>query len=88
MTSPVVDEELKAECITLEHVDTNLGKENSFPEPDYTPGELKKVLRKLDFHLLPLCFLLYTFSVLDVRCPPSPDKVAINADFWLEIQPG
>lgn len=70
MTSPVVGEELKAECIDLEHVGTNMDKENSFSEPDYTPDELKKVLRKLDFHL-PLCFLLYTFSVLDVRFPPG-----------------
>ena len=27
--------------------------------------ERAKVIRKLDLHLLPLCFILYTFSVLD-----------------------
>ena len=27
--------------------------------------EIKRVVRKLDFNLLPLCFVLYTFSVLD-----------------------
>lgn len=31
-----------------------------------TEEEKHKVVRKLDFHLLPLCFVLYTFSVLDV----------------------
>lgn len=32
----------------------------------YTEEEKRKVVRKLDLHLLPFCFLLYTFSVLDV----------------------
>ena len=71
MTSPVVNES-EAECIALEQVDTNLDKEKSFQEPEYTQDELKKVIRKLDFYLLPLCFVLYTFSVLDVRCPKIP----------------
>ena len=31
----------------------------------FTPKEQARVIRKLDFHLLPLCFILYTFSVLD-----------------------
>ncbi|KUJ22189.1 MFS general substrate transporter [Mollisia scopiformis] len=30
-----------------------------------TPEERRRVVRKLDLHLLPLCFILYTFSVLD-----------------------
>ncbi|KAF2757356.1 MFS transporter [Pseudovirgaria hyperparasitica] len=30
-----------------------------------TPQELRRVIRKLDFYLLPLFFILYTFSVLD-----------------------
>lgn len=29
------------------------------------PRDLTKVVRKLDLHLMPLCFILYTFSVLD-----------------------
>lgn len=31
----------------------------------YTPGEIRAVVRQLDFRLMPLCFVLYTFSVLD-----------------------
>ncbi|ETS79919.1 hypothetical protein PFICI_07448 [Pestalotiopsis fici W106-1] len=31
----------------------------------FTPNEIKRVVRKLDFRLMPLCFILYTFSVLD-----------------------
>lgn len=31
----------------------------------YTPAEIRVVVRKLDFRLMPLCFVLYTFSVLD-----------------------
>lgn len=33
------------------------------PEP--SPDEVRRVIRKLDWHILPLCFVLYTFSVLD-----------------------
>lgn len=45
------------------------------PTQPITEEEKRKVVRKLDFHLLPLCFVLYTFSVLDVskkylRCTP------------------
>ncbi|KAF3022590.1 hypothetical protein E8E14_013493 [Neopestalotiopsis sp. 37M] len=32
---------------------------------NYTPDEIRNVVRKLDFRLMPLCFVLYTFSVLD-----------------------
>lgn len=39
--------------------------ENGIQHP-YTEAEKQKVVRKLDAHLLPFCFLLYTFSVLDV----------------------
>lgn len=60
------DDELKAECIALENVDGGVDQEKGTPEPNYTPEELKGVLWKLDWHLMPLCFLLYTFSVLDV----------------------
>ncbi|KAF4954226.1 hypothetical protein F66182_18409, partial [Fusarium sp. NRRL 66182] len=38
--------------------------ENGIQHP-YTEAEKQKVVRKLDAHLLPFCFLLYTFSVLD-----------------------
>ena len=31
----------------------------------FSPEERRKVIRKLDLWLMPLCFLLYTFSVLD-----------------------
>lgn len=31
----------------------------------YSPEEVRKVVRKLDLYLMPLCFTLYTFSVLD-----------------------
>ena len=39
--------------------------ENGIQHP-YTEDEKRKVVRKLDLRLLPFCFLLYTFSVLDV----------------------
>ncbi|KAJ6141322.1 MFS general substrate transporter [Penicillium chermesinum] len=39
-------------------------KESTVPV-EYTPEELKKVVRKMDCCLLPLCFVLYSFSVLD-----------------------
>lgn len=39
--------------------------ENDIRYP-YTEEEKRKVVRKLDLRLLPFCFLLYTFSVLDV----------------------
>lgn len=42
---------------------TNL--ENINVPEKYTDAEIRKVVRKLDWHLLPLCFILYTFSVLD-----------------------
>lgn len=31
----------------------------------YSQDEIRSVVRKLDWHLMPLCFILYTFSVLD-----------------------
>lgn len=40
--------------------------ENGGIQHPYTEDEKRKVVRKLDLHLLPFCFLLYTFSVLDV----------------------
>lgn len=34
-------------------------------QSDVTEKETAAVVRKLDWHILPLCFILYTFSVLD-----------------------
>ena len=39
--------------------------ENAEPRIAYTDAEREMVTRKLDWHLLPLCFILYSFSVLD-----------------------
>jgi hypothetical protein len=61
--------QLKPEAIALEDIESH--KEVMFPIVEYTQEELKKVVRKLDFHLMPLCFLLYTFSVLDVSSNPT-----------------
>ncbi|KAL1619086.1 hypothetical protein SLS54_006938 [Diplodia seriata] len=49
----------KDECIHAEDISAAAG------ETQHDPDELRKVVRKLDYHLLPLCFVLYTFSVLD-----------------------
>jgi hypothetical protein len=71
MAAPYEEEtnEVKPDTIALEHVDPE--KDEPSPVVDYTPEELKRVIRKLDWHLQPLCFVLYTFSVLDVSsgCP-------------------
>lgn len=45
---------------------------------EYTEDEEKRVLRKLDFILLPLLCLCYVFSVWAFRCPyfeANSDKV-------------
>ncbi|KAK4936288.1 hypothetical protein LTR10_022816 [Elasticomyces elasticus] len=47
----------KSESTSVEHAATH--------RLEYTDAEARKVLRKLDWHILPFCFLLYTFSVLD-----------------------
>ncbi|CAG8022823.1 unnamed protein product [Penicillium olsonii] len=52
----------KAEVLTLENIESD---KKPSQIADYTPEELKRVVRKLDLNLLPLCFILYTFSVLD-----------------------
>jgi len=39
--------------------------EHSVPTFEYTDDEVKKVIRKIDWHVMPLCLILYTFSVLD-----------------------
>lgn len=47
----------KLESTSVEHAAT--------ARLEYTEEDAKRVLRKLDWHILPFCFLLYTFSVLD-----------------------
>lgn len=66
--------ERKADAVSLENGDTDREKASS--KPLCTPEEQRRVIRKLDFHLMPLCFLLYTFSVLDVSraSPPLPTR--------------
>lgn len=64
MTSSPQESDLhKKDVLTLENIESN---EKAGEIVDYSPEELRKVVRKLDFNLMPLCFLLYTFSVLDV----------------------
>lgn len=46
----------KVESMTIEDTAVSRG---------YSPEEVARVVRKLDWHILPLCFVLYTFSVLD-----------------------
>lgn len=51
----------------LEHVDTVLKEKAGLPA-DYvpaTPEEEAAVIRRLDWHLLPFVFLLYSLAVLD-----------------------
>lgn len=52
-----MEENGKLETTSVEHATT--------PRLEYTEEDAKRVLRKLDWHILPFCFLLYTFSVLD-----------------------
>ncbi|RMD44065.1 hypothetical protein DV735_g1118, partial [Chaetothyriales sp. CBS 134920] len=55
------------ECdgIQLEHDKAAFGNVPASPALEYPPEEEAKVVRKLDFRLLPIVFLLYSFSVLD-----------------------
>ncbi len=39
--------------------------EDATPRAQYSQDDIKKVVRKLDWHILPFTFVLYTFSVLD-----------------------
>jgi len=43
----------------------NDGQSKSPERVTFTEEEARKVIRKIDYNLLPLCFILYTFSVLD-----------------------
>lgn len=45
--------------------DETTNVEDVQPQQWYSDHELKAIVRKLDWHLLPLCFTLYSFSVLD-----------------------
>lgn len=63
MSSTAVDLE-KDQCIHAEKVSATEERQS---EIQYDPEEARKAVRKLDYRLLPLCFVLYTFSVLDVR---------------------
>jgi sugar phosphate permease len=60
-TTPPVDIALeeKAQSDNIEELS------DSPPTISYTAEEKRKVIRKLDFNLVPLCFALYTLSVLD-----------------------
>ena len=49
--------------IESEKVDSSIVEDVTHPEALQT--EVARVVRKLDWHILPLCFVLYTFSVLD-----------------------
>lgn len=53
-------EEKLEQAVALEQV------EHGHTIQPFTEEEKRKVVRKLDLHLLPFCFALYTFSVLDV----------------------
>ncbi|GME54337.1 unnamed protein product [Neofusicoccum parvum] len=61
MSSTAVDLE-KDQCIHAEKVSATEERQS---EIQYDPEEARKAVRKLDYRLLPLCFVLYTFSVLD-----------------------
>lgn len=52
-------EKADVECMSLEH------GPHVRTIQSYDGKDVAKVVRKLDLHLLPLCFVLYTFSVLD-----------------------
>lgn len=58
------ESDVKPDTATYENGETD--QEKALPEVQYSPEELKRVIWKLDIYLMPICFLLYTFSVLDV----------------------
>jgi hypothetical protein len=49
----------------LEHTQTLTTARTYGTLPDYSDEDMEKVIRKLDYRLLPFLLLLYTFSVLD-----------------------
>lgn len=54
----------KQEMAEDEKVGSTTVEDTAAPR-DYSPEEVTRVVKKLDWHILPLCFILYTFSVLD-----------------------
>lgn len=58
--------------------------ENRITALDYTPEEAKVIIRKLDWHILPLCFVLYTFSVLDRSNLGNARLAGLETDLHLE----
>ena len=52
-------EKAVVECVSLENGPPTRTIQS------YDAKDVARVVRKLDLHLLPLCFILYTFSVLD-----------------------
>ena len=58
----------KASSSHAEHPETAPGKEAYVPTTDFvypTPAEEAAVIRKLDWRLMPIVFILYMLSVLD-----------------------
>ncbi|KAK5735750.1 hypothetical protein LTR17_007922 [Elasticomyces elasticus] len=63
MSSSSIAEKAEPQATNIENKITDVNTENDIRL--YSPREVARVVRKLDLHLLSLCFLLYTFSVLD-----------------------
>lgn len=64
MAESSVASQEKPDIIAAEH--TVQDYEKAASNVEFTPEELNKVVWKLDLFLMPICFVLYTFSVLDV----------------------
>jgi hypothetical protein len=59
-------EDEKAQEIDVEHVNTAKSEDAAHvPVAEFTKEEEEAVIRKLDWHLMPLIFVLYSLSVLD-----------------------
>lgn len=59
-------EDEKAAEIDVEHVNTSKSEDTTHsPVSQFTKEEEAAVIRKLDWHLMPLIFVLYSLSVLD-----------------------
>lgn len=76
MASNYLEEKMGEESMTLEHAPTA-------PVDSYDQREVAKVVRKLDLHLLPLCFILYTFSVLDRSNLGNAKTAGLQKDYHL-----
>lgn len=62
MTTTVLEETVLEEKVENVNIEDVVMSRSSI---SYSPEEKRKVIRKLDFNLVPLCFALYTLSVLD-----------------------